>query len=252
MLYAFLNLNHNELIDRCRANAAARYESAISPSSDDYGAAMLLRQIAEILRGEQVTVGHERAAVEATEAMQVRRATEVKETVEAAALREPPAQRVSAFTAAAIGRAAALHGAELLRIGYSVDQVVHEYGDICQAVTGLAIERKEPISVDEFRTLNRCLDDAIAASVAGFNAARQQPHLQSQHLHMEHIAFAAEHRRLNDIAIQAFYAIRSGNVGLNGATANLLFQTLGEMQSLADQRVPQTQLMPDTVSMMPS
>jgi hypothetical protein len=35
------------------------------------------------------------------------------------------------------GRTAALDGAELLRLGYSIDQVVHEYGDICQSVTAI-------------------------------------------------------------------------------------------------------------------
>ena len=67
-----------------------------------------------------------------------------------------------------IGRAAALHGTELLRNGYSVDQVVHDYGDVCQAVTELAVEQKALITVDEFRTLNRCLDNAIADAVTAY------------------------------------------------------------------------------------
>src|SRR6202023_2773778 len=72
-----------------------------------------------------------------------------------------------------IGRAAALHGTELLRRGYSIDQVVHDYGDVCQSVTALAVEQAIPISTDEFRTLNRCLDDAIADAVASFGSGRQ-------------------------------------------------------------------------------
>jgi hypothetical protein len=71
-----------------------------------------------------------------------------------------------------IGRAAALHGAKLLRRGFSVDQVVHDYGDVCQCVTALAVEQESVISVDEFHTLNRCLDNAIADAVAAFGAAR--------------------------------------------------------------------------------
>jgi len=252
MLYAFLNRNQNELNARCRAKAMARLEFQISPLSDDHGAPKLLRQIAEILRGEQGSVCHERAAVEVTATMQAKKATKAKETIATAALAAPLKPAVSTFNAVEISRAAALHGAELLRKGYRVDQVVHEYGDLCQAVTELAIELNEPISVDEFRIFNRCLDDAIAASVAGFDAARQHTNGRSQNLPTDFSGFALEHRRLNDIAIQAFYAIRSGNVGLNGATANLLFQTLGEMQSLADQRVPQTQLTSETASMGPS
>jgi hypothetical protein len=68
----------------------------------------------------------------------------------------------------AIGRGAALHGADLLRRGYSVDEVVHDYGDICQAVTELAIELNESVTKEEFRTLNLCLDNAIADAVTAY------------------------------------------------------------------------------------
>ena len=50
-------------------------------------------------------------------------------------------------------------------LGYTADQVVHDYGDLCQAITDLAFERDAPFAVDEFRTLNRCLDNAIADAV---------------------------------------------------------------------------------------
>jgi hypothetical protein len=36
------------------------------------------------------------------------------------------------FPTSAIGIAAAAHGRELVQGGYSVSQVVHDYGDICQ------------------------------------------------------------------------------------------------------------------------
>jgi hypothetical protein len=64
-----------------------------------------------------------------------------------------------------LGTAAALHGRELLQQGFTVDQVVHDYGDLCQAITDLAFERQAPIEIDEFRTLNRCLDNGIAEAV---------------------------------------------------------------------------------------
>ena len=50
-----------------------------------------------------------------------------------------------------MARGAALHGAELRAAGFTVAQVVHDYGDVCQAVTELAIELELPISADEFR-----------------------------------------------------------------------------------------------------
>ena len=64
-----------------------------------------------------------------------------------------------------IGKTAAKHGGELLKMGYNVNQVVHVYGDVCQAVTQLALDQHAPISVAEFKTLNGCLDTAIAEAV---------------------------------------------------------------------------------------
>ena len=51
---------------------------------------------------------------------------------------------------------------------YTVDEVVHEYADVCQAVTELAQETESPVTVDEFHTLNRLLDDSIAAAVSSY------------------------------------------------------------------------------------
>ena len=39
-----------------------------------------------------------------------------------------------------IDMSAAKHGDEMLRRGFTVAQVVHDYGDVCQAVTELAFE----------------------------------------------------------------------------------------------------------------
>ena len=41
---------------------------------------------------------------------------------------------------AAIGMSAAKHGDELLRMGFTVGQVVHDYGGLCQAITEIAVE----------------------------------------------------------------------------------------------------------------
>ena len=64
-----------------------------------------------------------------------------------------------------IHKGAAEHGRDLWLRGFTVSQVVHEYGDLCQAITDLALEMDAPIGTDDFRTMNRCLDDAIASAV---------------------------------------------------------------------------------------
>jgi hypothetical protein len=180
------------------------------PAALDHGVPLFLQQLVDTLRLEQLTAARGVSGSEPTPA---------------------PSE---------ISRAAALHGAELLRLGYSVDQVVHEYGDICQSVTAIAVELHEKISADEFRTLNRCLDDAIADAVASFGSARQiSINDQAETLHDRLSAFSDEHRRLVDIAIQSYSAIKTGNVGLTGATGTLLIHTLNELRSLAERTLPE-------------
>ncbi len=143
MLHKFLTLNRTELIVRCRTKVAKRFEPIEIPAAIDHGVPLFLQQLSETLRGEQLTTDRK-----TEEPLPVPAPTE-------------------------IGRAAALHGAELLRLGFTVDQVVHEYGDVCQSVTELAVEQKARITADEVRTLNRCLDNAIADAVSSFGQSRQ-------------------------------------------------------------------------------
>src|SRR5205814_8584772 len=49
-----------------------------------------------------------------------------------------------------INRSATEHGRELQALGFSVSQVVHDYGDVCQTITEMATEKNMPIDVDDF------------------------------------------------------------------------------------------------------
>jgi hypothetical protein len=69
---------------------------------------------------------------------------------------------------------ATLHGRGLLRERFTIEQVIRDYGDVCQAVTRLAAETGAPISGEKFHTSNRCLDDAIAAAVAEYSQRNSQ------------------------------------------------------------------------------
>src|SRR5207253_11316306 len=73
-----------------------------------------------------------------------------------------------------IGPTAILHGHDLFLQGFTVSQVVHDYGDVCQSITELAGERNAPINIEEFRLLNRCLDEAIAGAVTEFGYSRSE------------------------------------------------------------------------------
>src|SRR5687767_12748708 len=131
---------------------------------------------------------------------------------------------------------AARHGHELLQHGFTVDQVVHDYGDLCQAITDLAFEKDAPFEVDEFRTLNRCLDNAIADSVTEFTYQRDLL-LEDAGVHAlnDRLGFLAhELRSLIQTATLAVTAIKAGNVGLAGATGAVLDRSLIGLRNLVD------------------
>jgi hypothetical protein len=122
---------------------------------------------------------------------------------------------------------------------------VHDYGDVCQSVTGLAVEQDIPISTDEFRTLNRCLDNAIADAVTSFGSASQLSAVrQAATLQHRVVIFAEEHRRLIAIAMQSYAAIKTGNIGVAGATGTLLMHALDELSSLVERTIPEIHLAP--------
>jgi hypothetical protein len=65
------------------------------------------------------------------------------------------------------------HGMELLASGAPLEWAVHEYGDVCQAITQLAQRRKAAISARDFEALNWCLDNAMAAAVSEYAHQRE-------------------------------------------------------------------------------
>jgi hypothetical protein len=70
-----------------------------------------------------------------------------------------------------------LHGKALHAQGYAVGHVVHAYGDVCQAITELAGERDAPVTLDEFHTLDRLLNTAIAGAVSSYERERDLEYL---------------------------------------------------------------------------
>jgi signal transduction histidine kinase len=139
-----------------------------------------------------------------------------------------------------IGRSATKHGNELLRRGFSVDQVVHDYGDVCQAVTEVAAEMNAPIQTGEFRTLNRCLDDAIAGAVTEYGRQREQ-FVTDEHAERLGV-FAHEMRNLINSANLAFEALTSGRVGIGGSTSAVLGRSLRGLRKLIDQSLADVRL----------
>jgi signal transduction histidine kinase len=144
---------------------------------------------------------------------------------------------------AEIGEHAARHGSDLLSLGFTVDQVVHDYGNICQAVTELAFELKAPIATQEFRTLNRCLDDAIAEAVGEFGRCRELAIAKDG---TERLAVLAhEMRNLLFTAMLSFAALEKGDVGISGSTGALLSESLRDLSALIDRSLAEVRLESD-------
>jgi signal transduction histidine kinase len=142
-----------------------------------------------------------------------------------------------------VSESARLHGRELLEQGFTLEQVVRDYGDVCQAVTNLAFETGAPIAVDEFRTFNRCLDSAIAGAVteyAAHNAESRQA--VTEMLDSRLGPLAHELRNYLHTAMLVVAAIKTGNVAISGATGTVLDRTLLSMRSLIDRTLAEVRV----------
>jgi signal transduction histidine kinase len=147
-------------------------------------------------------------------------------------------------TGSEIGKSAALHGHDLLKRGFTVGQVVHDYGDVCQSITEIAVATNAPIGADEFRTLNGCLDDAIADAVTAYGSDRQESSVAEESARGTARLgfFIHELRNLVQTATFASEVLLNGNVGLAGSTAAVLRRSLVSLQSLVDQSIADVRL----------
>ena len=157
------------------------------------------------------------------------------------------ALRLHLVSSPAIAKSAIQHGRDLLQKGFTVSQVVHDYGDVCQAITELAVEREAPISTEDFRMLNRCLDDAIAGAVTEYGRERDQSNLDGQGeaaRASERLGFFAhELRNLINTSLIAFEVLKTGNVGVAGSTGAVLQRGLVGIRSLISRSLAEVRLM---------
>jgi signal transduction histidine kinase len=200
MLHDFLQANRSDLIDRCRSKVAARRAPLATPAELTHGIPIFLDQLTRMLPKDNLP------------AIEDVFANFRSVTVEDSQVEQEATQ----------------HGDELLRNDFTIEQVVHDYGDLCQAITELAVEKQFAISVHEFGILNIKLDNAIAGAVTAFAAQRATFGTQTLG------ELAHEMRNLLNTAILANTAIRLGGVGINGATAGALDRSLIGMRVLID------------------
>lgn len=201
MLHEFITANHDAIVLRARHVVADRPWPDISTEALKHGAPLFLRQLAETLRLQQTA--------------------------------DP-------FPDREIGASAARHGADLLALGFNVSQVVHLYGDVCQAVTQLALESDAKVTVIEFKTLNRCLDTAIAEAVtehARLTAVKRSGEEIERQGHAAH-----DLRDQLTTALLAFQMLKRGDVPVNGSTGAVLGRSLATLRDLISNALSQVRL----------
>jgi signal transduction histidine kinase len=200
MLYEFIAVHRDEIIERCRTKVATRSVPPPTEAEINHGVPLFLAQLRQALR----------LGVSGTE----------------------------------IETSAVLHGHELLMQGFTGSQVVYDYGDVCQAITELAGETNAPISTTEFRMLNSCLDDAIAAAVSEYGRERNQSTLDGEAARGSARVgmLAHELRNLVNVAIIAFEQLQTGNVGVAGSTSAVLNRSLLGLRALIDSALAEVRL----------
>jgi signal transduction histidine kinase len=209
MMHAFLANNRAELIERCKAKVARRPTRAATPEQLRNGIPIFLDQLERTLRAEE--------GGEAIESMRI-----------------SGTSGGGASSLSEMGVSATAHGRELLALGFSIDQVVHDYGDLCQAIADLAVERDAPFGVHEFRTLNRCLDNAIAGAVTEFSFQRDASLAQQQaDVFNERLGFLVhELRNALITASLAVAALEQSQLSVSGATGGVLKRCIQNMKKL--------------------
>lgn len=207
-MHDFLANNRDALAQRCRIKVGLREGRSATEAQLQDGIPLFLDQLIRTLRVEQTQ-----------NPMDSRRIS-------------GPSGGGPALSEVSVS--AVQHGKDLLALGLNVDQVVHDYGDLCQAITDLAVERDVPFQVDEFRTLNRCLDNAIADAVTEFSFQRDAAAASAHALESgKRQGFLAhEMRNLLTTARLAFDAAKGGHLSLTGATGTILERSLNGLETL--------------------
>jgi len=201
LLHEFLTVHRDEIIASTRGKVASRIVPPPTKAEVEHGVPLFLQQLADTLRCEQETSARPTSNEMAQSAMR--------------------------------------HGADLRKAGFTVGQVVHDYGDVCQAVTELAIELNSPISADEFKTLDRCLDEAIAQAVTEF--ARQRDIARSSDA-SDRGFFVHELKNLLNNAQLSYEVLKTGTVGIGGSTGGVLGRNLTAMRQLIDLSLDEVRL----------
>ena len=110
--------------------------------------------------------------------------------------------------------------------------------------TELATEMNVPITAADFRTLNRCLDDAIAGAITEYGRDHERSIKDVMAARDgERLGFLVhELRNLLNTAIIGFDLLKRGNGGMAGGTGEVLHRSLMGLQAIASRSLAELRL----------
>jgi signal transduction histidine kinase len=139
-----------------------------------------------------------------------------------------------------IGKSATRHGDELLRKGFTLAQVVHEYGDLGEAVLEHATGPNGSITTEELHILTRCLGDATARAVTEYAEQRDRGIAS---VWIERLgSLSHELRNLLFTAIIAFDEIKERGFGEDGSTGGVLRRSLLRLGECVDRAAAEVRI----------
>ena len=207
-LLRLLTERRSEILARCQKKITEVMGSRSTSVQLDRGLPALYEEIIEVLQSLASDTG--------TDAKQ----RTVAETITASATRK--------------------HAQEAYRLGYTVAQLVHGYGCVCQAITEYAFETGANIEASEFSQLNLSLDVAIAQAVSEFQVLSLQNAERGELLRMGFLVH--ELRNALTAVTMSHELIKMGGVGASGATSAILSSSLLHMKELLDRSIAEVRL----------
>lgn len=201
MLGDFIATNNSEILARARLRVVQRSGPASTEAELDQGLPVFLDQLREALR------------------------------------RASRRERVDHVE---IEERAGLRGHHLFSHGLTVAQVVHDYGDLCQVITLLAMEQNASIAAEEFQTLNLCLDDAIAGAVTSYGTRRERAVAEEGTERLG--VLAHEMRNALSSALLSFAIMKRGLVAASGSTSIIHERSLMRLEMLIDRSLAEVRL----------
>ncbi len=201
MLSEFLVANRHEILAQARARVALRSAPLAHEAELTHGLPVFLDQLDEALRKARLHEVVDHAEIQSS---------------------------------------AGRHGDHLFHEGLTVAGVVNSYGDLCQVITGLAVEQNASIDASDFQTLNLCLDDATAGAVSAYSKQRERAISDEGTERLG--VLAHELRNALNSAMLAFGSIKNGRVSAGGSTGAMLERSHLRLQSLIDRSLADVRL----------